>query len=334
MKTKYHVSEIFRNHEKRLQRLERYYLDQRLNKPTPSDSDKISVKENFLKENSKASDSLLPPTELLLDFIHAARALPYIQIKPHLPKGRWNLGCSCIKGNVRPYNQDYGLGFEIAKHQILIIADGCGGVPHGDIASFWAAKYAAQSIIKTYASNMQIFSLDPSLVAKVAMRDAYLKLSRKAWEYRIKSSAQGLCTTLIILIGAAEKYGYAYIGDGGGMILRPPQSISFLKPQKMAPNTPNILAGCLGPIMEGQPVFGSLPRQPEELAIIATDGVFDYVEESFFDQVLNGCHKYQGDLQYVTEQVLATLARRQDERGAYCCDDNMTLGLMGNKQNF
>ncbi len=284
------------------------------------------------KNMRRPGNYIIPPREMLLRFIQDAQASPYIRLKPQIPKGRWNLGCASIKGNVRATNQDYSLCFEIEDIQVLLIADGCGGFPYGDVASYLACRNAAKSIIQTYGSGIPELQENPALVAAIAMRDAYQNMAQEARKFNLRAPQDGCCTTLIILIGTPEQYACAHIGDGGGIILSESQSIPFLQPQKASKEASNFLAACLGPVMVGGPIIKTIPRKPGEIAMIGTDGVFDFVEDDFFPRVFQGCHSYQGDFQRVSYQVLKDLSMIQEEGGGYFHDDNMTLGLMGDKE--
>ncbi|MBI4641459.1 MAG: hypothetical protein HY731_12240 [Candidatus Tectomicrobia bacterium] len=136
---------------------------------------------------------------------------------------------------------------------------------------------------------------------------------------------------MIIVIGSQRAYGYAYIGDGGGCVIRASGIIEpFLVPQKADKEMMNVLSASLGPLMQGEPVFGTLLRVPGDLLLVGTDGIFDRIEESFPKDVLKGVIHLKGDLQKVADQVLNELAEARDASG-YICDDNMTLGLMGDR---
>ena len=76
---------------------------------------------------------------------------------------------------------------------------------------------------------------------------------------------------------------------------------------------------------------GTAPAQAadQKFVTIGTDGVFDRVDKSFPLDVLRGCIQFSGNLQSTAEHVLGELALFQDGAG-YICDDNLTLGLMGN----
>lgn len=271
------------------------------------------------------------PSVKMLEIVERARVASHLRVKPEIPGGLWNLGLATGKGNVRSENQDYGLCFEIGGHQVMIVADGCGGVPRGQAAAQLSAGAAAVSIVRTYGRATRWSTPDPTAAAAMAMRDASHRLTVEGDKLNITGLRDGLRTTLIIVVADRRKYGYAYIGDGGGYIVRSLGTpVQFLIPQKADKDVMNVLAASLGPTMEGEPVMGEIPRLAGDLLLIGTDGVFDRVDGSFPKDVLRGAIYHYGDLQQVAEVVLNEMAEFKDSNG-YLCDDNMTLGLMGDR---
>ena len=274
--------------------------------------------------------AILPPSDLVKYLIEQCQGFNCFRYQPVLPREEWDLGLATETGNVRTENQDYGLGFHIAEHDILIIADGCGGVAQGQRAAYLAALYAALSIIRIYGTAPPWQGPNACYAAAKAVQAAEARLAKEANKFNISLEDRAhLRTTLIIIIGGNNEFGYAYIGDGGACVIRSTGQIEpFLHPQKADEYKQNILAASLGPRMDGEPVVGKIYRSPGDLIIAGTDGVFDRVSESFPKDVLRVAIQQQGDLQQVTEQLIQELAEYKDANG-YVCDDNLTLGLMG-----
>ena len=133
---------------------------------------------------------------------------------------------------------------------------------------------------------------------------------------------------MIVVVGESAAVSYAYIGDGGGCIVRTDGAVEqFLVPQK-AFDQPNILTASLGPQMQGEPVVGTIERRPGDLVMIGSDGIFDRTDPSFPRDVLKASIKFQGDLNVTAQQIVDELASSQDTLG-YLCDDNLSLGIMG-----
>lgn len=261
--------------------------------------------------------------------IASTAQLPNMRVRPALSSAPWRLGFATHKGQVRAENQDYGLSFTIDGHDVLIVADGCGGLPHGQRAAYLAVVSAAGSIITGYglASRWRIPHVRDA--AAKAILDATHRLAVEGDKLNVFDVRGGLRTTLIVVIGNQHETGYAYIGDGGGCIVTPSGEVHhFLDPQKAPGYGLNVLAASLGPVMEGEPVTGVLRRTPGELVIIGTDGVFDRVDKTFPKDVLRGCIRHKGNLAETAEHILAELAACQDSAG-YICDDNLSIGILG-----
>ena len=60
-------------------------------------------------------------------------------------KTRWSTAVTSRTGPVRRRNEDYALTYLNADFNALVVADGCGGVPNGDVASKEAAEAAMQA---------------------------------------------------------------------------------------------------------------------------------------------------------------------------------------------
>ena len=267
--------------------------------------------------------------EQMQTIIDAANQLRDVRLKPTIPSAAWGLGLATNKGNVRSENQDYGLCFQIAGHDVLIVADGCGGVPHGQKAAYLAAVSAAVSLVRSCGIASRWHAPRVEDAAAWAIADAAHRLALEGDRLNVTDVRGGLRTTLIVVIGNEHEIGYGYIGDGGGCVVKSSGEVHrFLNPQKASEFAMNVLAASLGPMMEGRPVTGVLKRSPGDLLICGTDGIFDRVEEAFPKDVLRGCIQHNGDLQKTAELIIAELASFQDNAG-YVCDDNLTLGIMG-----
>jgi serine/threonine protein phosphatase PrpC len=284
-----------------------------------------------------SANKTLEPVELLDRLLCWANLQPGFVLKPSRPVAPWTLGVGTVKGNVRTENQDYAFGFEVGKHQVLIIADGLGGLKYGQLASNIAVKSAAVSIIRRSGLRSDKRPKDVADIAAKALTVAGHNVAVEGDKLNV--SHTGLRTTLIVIVADESVIGYAYIGDGGGCIVRTSGEIlHFLKPQKADPNSPNILAASLGPCMEGEPVVGKLDRKTDDLVIVGTDGVFDRLEEKperfpvgtnqFVKDVVKGAFEFSGDLQGLTDRVLGEMAGFKDSHG-FICNDNMSLGLIG-----
>jgi serine/threonine protein phosphatase PrpC len=270
------------------------------------------------------------PREQMDTMIEAAAKLKRYRVRLRHPEGPWTMGLATTRGNVRPENQDYGLCFQLDDdHEVLVIADGCGGVPFGQRAAYVAAVAAAVSVVQAYGSGPLLFAPHMEDAAAQAIIDAAHRLAVEGDKLNVSDLRGGLRTTLIVLVGSGRDLGYAYIGDGGGCVVRASGAVeSFLTPQKASPLALNVLAASLGPSIEGEFVMGTIKRMPGDLVIVGTDGVFDRVGPEFPKDVLRGCIQLEGDLQATADHIVEELAAFKDSAG-FVCDDNLTVGLLG-----
>jgi hypothetical protein len=91
---------------------------------------------------------------------------------------------------------------------------------------------------------------------------------------------------------------------------------------------PNVLAGSLGPALQGEPGKGALLRLPGDLLICGTDGVMDRLGDDYPIRLHHAAMQAQGDLQSVTDRLVEQMGSARDEYG-YICDDNLTIALLG-----
>ena len=270
------------------------------------------------------------PSRQMQTIIASARKCDHLRLKPSISANPWELGLASIRGNVRSENQDYGLCFQIGDQDVMIAADGCGGLPDGQRGAYLAVVSAAVSVVKMYGTAPRWYTPGVEHAAAKAIMAAAHRLAVEGDKLNITDVRGGLRTTLIVVVGNDKKLGYSYIGDGGGCVVSVTGEVNrFLDPQKASDSAMNVLAASLGPMMEGDPVTGMIDRRAGDIVIVGTDGVFDRVEPSFPTDVLCGCILYNGDLQKTAEHIVEELASFKDAAG-YVCDDNLTLGIMGN----
>ena len=132
-------------------------------------------------------------------------------------------------------------------------------------------------------------------------------------------------TTLIVVLAGSDGYGYAYLGDGGGVLVRANGTLEhFLKPMKGEAS--NLVLGSLGPRRQGEPVSGFCERRAGDFVLLGSDGVFDRVEASFPLTLARAAADYDGDLPRLAADAVEDLARFRDDAG-FVCDDNLTLAL-------
>lgn len=267
----------------------------------------------------------------------AATVFKSLKVMPSMPTLPWQLGVDTLKGNVRPENQDVGVAFSVGECDALIVADGCGGIPHGREAAYLATVGAAMRLIQVLGTPSPSWKFpDLEEAIRSAIWAAHYQLANQADDFNIASGDinGGLRTTLIAVVGLEDRLCVGHIGDGGGYLVRTDGRVEkFLAPQKSSDSL-NVLEASLGPLMAGSPIIKTLERRPGDLALVGTDGIFDRIPakdiEVFGKDVLRACIEYEGDLQAVATQICAEYVAIKDDAG-WVCDDNVTCALLGTR---
>ena len=238
----------------------------------------------------------------------------------------WGAGVASITGNVRRHNEDAAIAFEVGSTAVLIVADGLGGLPHGKDASRLAVGAAALSVAEALAASPTP-PPHPELVAQRALLESAAALCHRAMATGRAKPQDGFRTTFIAVVATPSTYGYAYLGDGGGIVVRHGGKVdAFLVPHK-ANGIANVVTGSLGPVLQGTPAVGSLPRQPGDSLVIGTDGVFDRIEPDFAASVVQLLQAHRGDAQAVTSLIVSDFAAAK-QGSTFMCDDNLTVAIL------
>lgn len=241
-----------------------------------------------------------------------------------VPREPWSIGVSTHTGYVRRENQDAVLAFRLPSHRdVVLIADGCGGMPHGREAA-WNAVFGAAVWLATIG---EADAGTPGMAARFALEAAAHQLAWAALQRGIKGN-EGLRTTFIALVSDSRRVGIAYAGDGGAVLLRVDGAKALLlDPQKAG--AANLLAASLGPTTYGTPVFREVPLTEGDLLIAGTDGIFDSLHPGFVDDIDRAARSQGGALQDLADAVVHELVQ-QKEDGEFLFNDNLTLALLGN----
>lgn len=275
-------------------------------------------------------DQVITPTERLSDIIKHTTIASNITTRPTIPNSPWSIGSSSITGNVKNKNEDYSLCFKLDKYQVVIVADGCGGTPYGQKASYIAVNASTYSIIKDFNINKP---RDVSAFIANALNAAATALASEGKKLNIINSRDGLRTTLIIVVADQYNYSGGYIGDGGVFLQRANGHLEkLLVAQK---EFSNVLSASLGPKVHGQPVFFTSPRYQGDMLMLGSDGFFDFISEeklsSVSELIRNDAINHHGNLQLVTKSFTNQFADFRDQHG-YICNDNITLVLLVGEQ--
>ncbi|MCC6681237.1 MAG: protein phosphatase 2C domain-containing protein [Phycisphaeraceae bacterium] len=240
----------------------------------------------------------------------------------------WDIGLALHRGPVRQHNEDYALTLKIGAIKVTVLADGCGGVPKGQVAAYEGCVGGMASVIRHLAWVPHVIAPDSLLaIALQAIYDA----SDTIRDYALRHGIDPSCTlrsTIIVTLTTATAVHYAYLGDGGGYVYRAQSGNveSFLEPQK-AGGQLNYLAASLGASIEGESRCGSIALQPDDLVWICSDGVADRTDpQSLGTELYQAARAHGGDLAGVAQAVLDEFAAYHDDHGPVF-DDNMSLIL-------
>ncbi len=267
-----------------------------------------------------------PPPGCLGEEAEKLSAMPsrawHISLAEQGPES-WRLGGASLGGPVRAENQDFLLTIRGCTADMLLIADGCGGLPHGAAASRSAVMTAASVLASGEDSP-------PPAMLRRAFQAAAKRLECMGRELNLSTLADGLRTTLLIAIASRHTLHLGYIGDGACDLLH---SSGEIQPM-LAPHRPDLsdaacLLASLGPTPHGEPSFAEAPFPPCSFVLCGSDGGFDRIAGvPFHAAVVAEAIRCGGDLNLAAQKTLQHFAAARDQLG-YVCDDNLSLGILG-----
>ena len=246
-----------------------------------------------------------------------------------LPDQVWSTDLRSHRGNVRSRNEDFALGFRFHAHDVVVLADGCGGVPCG----FQASRIAACAAVVNLVNHLPVTNSDAAACEDALSRAfvfASAKLADASSIYAPPGNEQPLLqTTLLIAVASATRLTMGYIGDGGAVVVRPEDGTEerLLQPMKADGGAPNVLAAVLGPQMIGEPLINTVERRAGDFLLMGTDGIWDFVPESFSKQFMREAVVRGGRVGETLDAALELLAGHQDDLG-HVCTDNLTLAVV------
>ncbi len=241
----------------------------------------------------------------------------------------WTAGAAVHPGLVRSRNEDFAVSFAIDQLTVGLVADGCGGIPHGREAAYKAVRGASVSLARQLAWIPR--SQQPPGLCGVALQAIY-EASDTLTDFAecagIDPGRSLRCTLLVVLVTEDEVH-YAYLGDGAIHHYRPSSDelTTLLTPQRVEGYS-NVLTASLGARIEGEPVHGRIDRRRGDFVWLSSDGVADRTDPHVLSRALNQeAIRRGGDLQAVVQDQLEAFAHYQDE-GGLVFDDNLSLVLI------
>jgi serine/threonine protein phosphatase PrpC len=262
------------------------------------------------------------PTDMIQRVIRSINDLQP-RHKLQIANDEWQVGFARHIGPTRESQEDYVIALRCGDFRVCLLADGAGGHPLGEWASYCGIVGAAASIAQTLAFRPAGRDLSLERAARQAMEDASFAIAIHAVANGIPQ-LDSMRSTLIVLLATDHEFAWANLGDGGGWTIQAtPRSFnSFVVPAKGGQQ--NFLRSSLGPQIRGEIFSGTKPWDDADLLVIASDGVADVIDqEAFFNVCLATGLQKRGHLNDTAEAVLQMLAESPG------VSDNLSIGFVG-----
>lgn len=204
--------------------------------------------------------------------------------------------------------------FSNFNDECIVVADGVGGLPHGDVA----AQLASETAIWGYKHIRQrpFYWADKKLFLKRIFRSSNLAVWQKRKEYGFES---GAATTLSVAIIGTQNIWVGSVGDSGILLYRE-GLIDLLTPYDL--DETGRLTNALGLERLGLvPHIAVEKFIPRDILLLATDGVLSSVSE---DQ-LRTTFEIAGDTTDSLTTAVIHLLKLAGENGS---EDNMTACMI------
>jgi PPM family protein phosphatase len=199
-------------------------------------------------------------------------------------------------GLVRKRNEDY---FVVAgAHDLVALCDGMGGHPGGDVASRMVAEEIERVVTQGGEENIDIQCTEGGEEVRpfaLLLHGVFLA-DRKLRDYGHRNpELQGMGTTLVAIQERNGVVGVVHVGDSRVYSFRAGSLTQVTQDHSVVAAHPeyahlagmrNILTRAMGVGDELEVDFTIVPVQKEELFLLCTDGLHNYVTEQRIVEVL------------------------------------------------
>lgn len=200
------------------------------------------------------------------------------------------------------------------RDECFVIADGLGGLPHGEVAATLAGEtalwgYRHIRLRPTYWTNKRFF-----------MRRIFRSTNMSVWQKRKEPGfGEGFATTLVVLIIGSKNLWVGSVGDSKAFLYREGLIAELVREDV---DEFGHLTGAIGVKRFGViPHFAGEPFLAGDSVVLCTDGVTRFIDEEKMRTVLteSGTTK-----QSVSDAVVSILDAAKHNGST----DNMTVGLV------
>ena len=235
------------------------------------------------------------------------------------------VAATSITGRVRTENQDRTLATRISGADVLIVADGMGGLPNGGDA---ADIVVMSAVLKLQTRLPEVVTHGPHAVRAALIETIWHAGAELSRAVPFRGEGDRLRTTLIVCVALPDAYVCAWIGDGGITLARVDGTlIELLDPHKDR-DVPSILHCSLGPATDGRPSWSMIARRTGDLLVVATDGIADTLGSAVACVVRRELRTTRGNLDQAVRKTVEALGRATDQDGRIWIDDNLTAAAI------
>lgn len=193
-------------------------------------------------------------------------------------------------GLMRSNNEDVWAA--VREKNFFILADGMGGHKAGEVASSFTLKSMCESITEL-EEGWRIEEVCRLLRTSIAKANQIVfDAAHQHHDYT------GMGTTLSCFVITEDHLVYGHIGDSRVYRLREREPLRQLtidhclsqgvqSPNEQAPVMRNVITRAIGTLPSILPDIGVIPLQPNDIYMICSDGLSDYVNESTIAELLS-----------------------------------------------
>jgi len=247
-------------------------------------------------------------------------------------RGRIATAIGTHPGQVRPVNQD---AVEVDERLgLLVVCDGVGGAPAGDVASRVAANTVCTQVrrrlLASGGDSLAVVQLDDDILRTIlssALLDAHADVMEEGAK---RADTAGMATTATVLLVHGSQAVLAWIGDSPAFLMRSGELRLLTRSHNLErlelPGSRDSSGSQVGKILTAvlgrsasvlTPELALIPMQPGDLFLLCSDGLSDMVKEEQIARLLRNKRSLPD-----AAQELVDAANRMGGR------DNITVALL------